>query len=520
MDEELLRHYYGNLDITAFPTSNSVDEGKIMLEENASAFVTRITDRNYALTRGSFDLTLDPDDEYGQVISVAPGEANVQGYHIITRATLRVPPPTRDVPTGNHLVIGMRLTRDGSEHLRGDVTYAGVTHYEGVIVNYYPFEDPMDPDIFILGYLDWNGTAISNLVDNPEKYGRISAKDIICYLSDPKHPEYEFLTLQELTDNLKDWYVSKIGDDEYGEILWRTSDKPTDPDNWGISAAARSQSESTIVVKPSLVTDTAHKVVIGSDFTMPYIKIGDAQLSTQNSDLSIETVRDLILDAGRDIIGIAVNKITNKIDGSNSLVTELTKNDFTMTNSLNPDKRINFNITASDFKFELGDALFDYSTVSRYLTISGLQRLLIANPAEFQSDSRMDQKLYFGPTSHTDSWIDKDNLRLKTTNNYTINLGDDGNGLNIVSGTSGTEPIVRVENAEGAHAELKTNGNNAQMELKSAGNGTTYMYFKGGNSTYDNYFYKLPDSNAIHVKKDFAVDGEIRADKVWRAVYN
>lgn len=511
--------YYPNLNITAYPTSASQDEGKINLEQNMAKIVTRITERNYALTEGSFNLTLDPDTTYNQVISIAPGQANIQGYHVITTSTLRVPPPT-EIEPGNHIVIGMRLGRElASDNLLGDVTEMGETRYEGVWVSYFEYEDPMDPDIFILGYLDWDGSKISNVVDNPEKYGRIDAEDIIVYLSDPKHPEYEFLTLQELADNLKDWYVSKLGDDEYGEILWRTDDKPTDPDNWGVSVVADNPGKSTITVKPSLVTDTEHTIVITSDYTRPLIKIGDAEIWTLSSDMTLQTVRDLILDAGRNIVGIAQEQIINKIDAENSLTTTLDKNNFTLSSGLN-DNNINFTIDETNLKFKLGDGLFDYSTVTKYLTISGLQRLMIDNPAEFKSDTRIDQTLYFGNTPFVDSYINKDNLKFTTNKNYVINLGDDGSGLNIKSETSGTEPKVRVENKEGAYAELTTDKNDASLNLKANGNGTTYINFKGGDPQYDNYFYKLPDDNAIHVKKDFAVDGEIRAGKVWNAVYN
>lgn len=512
--------YYPNLNITAYPTSNSIDEGKINLEENMSAIVTRITNRNYALTKGSFDLTLDPDSTYNQVISIAPGQANIQGYHVITTTTLRMPPPT-EIEPGTHIVLGMHLGKDSSDHLLGDVydVYSGDTRYEGIWLSYFKYEDPMDSDIFILGYLDWDGTNITNLVNNPEKYGRIDAKDIICYLSDPKHPEYEFLTLQELTDNLKDWYVSKIGDDEYGEILWRTDDKPTDADNWGISAVANNPGKSTITVKPSLVTDTDHTIIITSDYTKPLINIGGAQLSTLSDDLTIDTIRDLILDAGRDIIGIAQEKITNKINKTNSLTTTLTGDNFSISTLLNPNT-IDFKIDMSDLIMKIGSAVLDYSNDSEYLTISGIQRLMVTNPAEFRSDSRMDQRLYFGNTPFTGSWIDKDNLKLTTTKNYSIDLGNSGSGLNVKSNSSGQEPKVRIENAEGAYVELTANKNNPELNLSSTGNGNTYINFTGSNGANDNSIYKNSDDNSIHVKKDFVVDGELRAGKVWNSVYN
>lgn len=532
--------YYPNLNITAYPTSNSMDEGKINLEQNMAKIVTRITDRNYALTDGSFDITLDPNDPsdpsnvdgrpYTQVISVAPGQANVQGYHIITNTTLRVPPPIEMDP-GNHIVIGLHLAREiADNNLLGDHTIAGSgTFYEGVWISYFKYDDPMDPDIFILGYLDWDGTTMSNVVVNPEKYGRLDAKDIICYLSDPKHPQYEFMTLQQLVDNLKDWYVSKLGDDEFGEILWRTRDLHIDdidgeiedlnPDNWGISVVAKDPSLSVITVKPSTITDIEHTIVISTDFTKPMIKLGDAEMWTVASDMTVQTIRDLIFNAGRDIIGIAQEHIINKINATNSLTTTLDENNFTFSRGLNPND-INFTIDNTDLIFKLGNALFDYSNKTKYLTISGVQRLMIADPTEFQSDIRSDQTLYFGNVPFVDSWINKDNLKLKTTNGYTINLGNDGNGLSIKSNSTGIEPSMKVENSAGSRVESKTNGNNAEITIKSMGNGTDYLYFNGQTAANNNYFYKLANETAIRVKKDFAADGDITANKVWNAVYN
>lgn len=513
--------YYLSKDITNYPTSNSVDSGKILLEENLAAMTTRITTRNYALTEGSFDLALDPDTTYGFVISIAPGQANIQGYHIIAETSLRVPPPV-ELEAGTHKVLGMKLARDSSDHVLGDVTYAGETNYEGVWVSYWEYEDAInDKDLFILGYLDWDGTNMSNVVDNPEKYGRLDASDIIIYLSDPKHPEYEFLTLQELTDNLKDWYVSKIGDDEYGEILWRTMDKPTDPDNWGISAVANNSGLSTITMKPSLVTDTAHKIVITTDYTKPKILIGDAELSTINSDLSEIAIRDIILDAGRTIHGIADESIIFNTDHANSLTTTLTEENYTLSRGLN-DKSIDFTIERTALKELIGDALFTFSNTSRYFTLSGAQRFISAIASEFQADTRTDTNLYFGPITHTGSVVNRDELKLTTQKGFTMNLGDSENGLRVYSTVDGTEPQVYIRNSKDSRVYLRTYNFDAYVDIKPGGSsGRGKITFTGPDASKDNSFYKDANDPTIHVGGDIFVDGNLDSNgKVWKAVYN
>ena len=101
------------------------DIGKLNVEENMEAIVTRLTTRNFCLAQSDFSISAQPDADYGHVIQIEPGQANIQGYHVITNTYLRVPPPTSI--TGTNIALGMKLERDTSSHLLGDVTENLVT---------------------------------------------------------------------------------------------------------------------------------------------------------------------------------------------------------------------------------------------------------------------------------------------------------------------------------------------------------------------------------------------------------
>ena len=50
--------YYESRNIEAYPSSNSVDNGKLMLEENVTEITTKLTRRNFCLSKDDFKLTL------------------------------------------------------------------------------------------------------------------------------------------------------------------------------------------------------------------------------------------------------------------------------------------------------------------------------------------------------------------------------------------------------------------------------------------------------------------------------
>ena len=85
---ETVKYYLAD-NIIAYPTSNSErDIGKLNVEENMEAIVTRLTTRNFCLAQSDFSISAQPDADYGHVIQIEPGQANIQGYHVITNTYL------------------------------------------------------------------------------------------------------------------------------------------------------------------------------------------------------------------------------------------------------------------------------------------------------------------------------------------------------------------------------------------------------------------------------------------------
>ena len=351
---ETVKYYLAD-NIIAYPTSNSErDIGKLNVEENMEAIVTRLTTRNFCLAQSDFSISAQPDADYGHVIQIEPGQANIQGYHVITNTYLRVPPPTSI--TGTNIALGMKLERDTSSHLLGDVTENLVTRYEGIWVSYFKVEDAKaNPDIFILGYLDWDGSNFNNVYDNPEKLGKFNAKDIICYLSDPKHPNVEFMNLQDWIDIVPDWYISKEGDVTYGAIDFLpgrlTNDNPDsleDPNVGnklpGIHIQSESDTYNVIKLISTDLQEAGHYFYIKNDDSKTlaetildfyYDGTSRGSLYVRNPDNWLNLYSSSTLNLfSKDNTNIhSEGIITNYIDGKNNLKTELAKHNI-QTNPL------------------------------------------------------------------------------------------------------------------------------------------------------------------------------------------
>lgn len=195
--------YYEEQNIVVFPTSNSKDNGKLTLEENMRGIVTRITTRNYALTKSDFLLAL-----VNGKVQIQTGIGNIQGYEIVTTTPLLLDDPI-DGP-GDYL-IGFKLTKDSSDHLRGDVLDGNVTYYEGVWAGFFTLDSKNDKDVLFIGTVHWDGSKYTDLKRNPDLEHKIDASDIDVQVKGPKPPK-QSMNLQEYIDKMPDWYVSKYGD--------------------------------------------------------------------------------------------------------------------------------------------------------------------------------------------------------------------------------------------------------------------------------------------------------------------
>lgn len=219
---------YRSKDIIAFPSSNSVDAGKLTTEENMRDIVNVITDRNYTLNNESFNLVVDAGKLY-----VSSGEAVINGYHIIvdyddtwtTIGTLKCIELTNSINTDGVYKVGLRLSYDGTDHLLGDLNSDNGEYFEGVIIE-VPLDDSVPRNIILLGMATYSNGGFSSVNNNPEKSYRIGAEDII--LSDaydgygktkiPPDRTNRVYNVDAFLKNINDWYVSKFGDNIYGTL--------------------------------------------------------------------------------------------------------------------------------------------------------------------------------------------------------------------------------------------------------------------------------------------------------------
>lgn len=527
---EVTRYYLAN-NIIVYPTNNSInDEGKLNIEKNMSSIVTRITERNYCLKEEDFTLSVEPDTDYGFVIQIAEGQANIQGYHVMTNNYLRVRPPQEI--KGKKIALGFKLSRDGSQNLLGDVTYNTVTEYTGLWVSYFDAQLAReDPDVLILGYLDWDGKNFSNVYDNPEKLGRIDASTIICELSDPKHPEVEFMYLQDWIDIVPDWYISKEGDVTYGEIDFLPGRLADDDKNAledpsvgnklpGIHIQAETGNKSVIHMMSSekqtnghelyyMIDDQASKKNATILFKYQNQDRGKLFISDPNNWLELYSNSVLHLDSKDQTLINSDKKITQKVNGSNNLTAELTAKNFSLSNPLNP-KKIDFTINSTDLKFLLGDALFDYNNGMDFLTISGLDRVVFNDRVQIKNHLRVDQNLYLGPDG-TNTILNQDKWVLSTTN-LTQTFDNSGQFLKQ---KGGNEPRTRWENTDGSQWTEITPGN---IKIKGPQAGITLV---NPNGTQRNIY--ITNDGKVYIDGTTYVNGDIElpaGKKVWKACYN
>lgn len=216
--------------VTCYPSSNALDDGKLNLEFNMARLVTRVAKKNFCIKDPSFTLEVVPDITTNKpVIQVSVGEASINGMDIIVSEPITIDPPT----VVGKWYIALELARDnlgrdftiGKYKFRGNVlgdTVVGVKKtFDGMVLCYKPerlTNGEESPDILYLGSVYWDGNDFTDLEEDPEKYTRVKAEDVGCYIDDPKHGDIYYMDLQSWMYKVPDWYFSKEGDVCYGEM--------------------------------------------------------------------------------------------------------------------------------------------------------------------------------------------------------------------------------------------------------------------------------------------------------------
>lgn len=225
--------YYPSGNIAIFPSSNAVDVGKLFTEYNGRHITINITDLNYVISPnpGGYDISFNETDND---IDIQPGKAMINGFEVNTDVVVSYRLPTADEITNEGYYAGYALLClhtlfDSLENLSGNVQVGPTWYCEGIRVEYVSYEDynSKPGEYLLLGGIKEDGTVIIN----KDKYTRIDAKYILVRMEeDPETqiPPTQSTNLLEFINNfLHGYWVKKHGDNEYGELLFKSV-----PDNY------------------------------------------------------------------------------------------------------------------------------------------------------------------------------------------------------------------------------------------------------------------------------------------------
>lgn len=233
--------YYPSKNITIFPSSNAVDEGKLFTEFNGRNLTINITDMNYVVSPnpGGYDISLNNNQ-----IDIQSGKAILNGFEINTDTVISYRLPTSDeiVNEGyysGYALLCLHTLFDTLENLNGNVQVSKVVNEKvvtewyctGIRVEYVSYEDYNNNtnEYLLLGGVKTDGT----IKQNKDKYSRIDAKYILVRLEgdeETNRPPTQTTDLLTFINNyLKGYWVSKAGDNEYGSLIF----KPSEPVGYG-----------------------------------------------------------------------------------------------------------------------------------------------------------------------------------------------------------------------------------------------------------------------------------------------
>ena len=206
-----MANYYESSNITVFPSSNAVDNGKVTSEQNIRDIITRLRVNNYKLGPSQFNLT-----RTGDNVSISSGVANINGYRIEASTVT-----TSDHPTGsgNYKVVLSVVLANG--HIKGDVTSGTTTVCEGVAIRFVEESAEITENDLVLGDAVYTSGSLTSVTTNTTNLYPFASNEIII-------DEYDEVTTPP--NSLTDWlrniiphtYVSKIEDDiKVGSLLFR-----------------------------------------------------------------------------------------------------------------------------------------------------------------------------------------------------------------------------------------------------------------------------------------------------------
>lgn len=260
--------YYPSGNITIFPSSNAVDSGKLMTEFNGRYITINITDLNYVVSPnpGGYDISFNNETNK---VDIQPGKAIINGFEVNTNVVVNYRLPTADEITTEgyykgYALLCLHTLFDALDNLSGNVQVGANWYCEGIRVEYVSYEDynSKPNEYLLLGGVKENG----EIKINKDKYTRIDAKYILVKIEGDDEtgapPDQSTDLLTFINNFLKGYWVSKAGDNEYGELLFKSAPdgyyeegfdyKTEDPLTSNKFGVKITKSGSTIIIKPEI----------------------------------------------------------------------------------------------------------------------------------------------------------------------------------------------------------------------------------------------------------------------------
>jgi len=520
--------YYLTQNIVVYPSSNSIDNGKLTIEENLKNMVSRITSRNYALKSSDFVLSI-----VGGKIQIGAGSGNIQGYDVVSSAALLLDNPISEV---GYKLIGLKVTKDGSNHVRGEVLDGNDTYFEGIWAGFFPEASATDPDLLILGRVYWDGLAFTELVRDSKITHRIDADKIDIDISGPK-PTAVNLDLEGAFNKLPDWYVSKYGDFMVGNFELISNNGITEglafpsalasarftvgtSTNTGATLASMVPSNNNIFSK--LMSTATGFTGLSSGVANNVTNIG---FPTSNSTLfriQNTTTGGSAGSGNIDFVDgkIIINSLNKGIEiksPNGSLADNLTA--LLSSNTLSIK-------TATSNKHTFG---YDSTGTNPYYTIGSLTLRTVGTDTSIVSNGNV--YVQIAPSISTGSIVASGSVKTGVGISYII---EDENSLKqyvsnvpinlinvdgLISNKSyGLTPTIATPYSGTYYSKTSYEAGVLQSVYKNTlGNSSIKFIGSGSNSAELLYNYT---TSRLNLTGDFTVSGDIKASRVYNAVYN
>lgn len=509
--------YYESRNIEAYPSSNSVDNGKLMLEENVTEITTKLTRRNFCLSKDDFKLTLGESNK----VTVSQGKANILGYSIHTDKEIIVESPDDEISPGV-ITIGLKLAYDSSNHILGDTGVEGGIKYFNGVYGIWLNQENITEDTLILGTAKWDGNNITDL----EEY---EDKDMIFDID--KILVYPGISLLEYLDAIPRKYIHRDGNkaveidssgedvykgtggDVYGDLFFKTSRDDTGNTAYGIKIGLTDNKQvSELEIKPLDKSTTQYKIFLGSNHTRSYLKLG-------LSSLSYLPANDILSIDGAPISLERETTINNTLKINTSDIDYMFNiNEYRSTYGTNNIVE-SHNNNESSIIFTKSDnsqyASIIYNYVDKKLNIGGLGSSLNFDIDLDASNINIKEgsKITFSPN---DSYIDDDSFKIGTPNNYMLYKDSIGILLDSIQ----SESIKLLNRTNKTFSQIFNSG---LITLHGNSSTATGIKFEAEGSSKSILLSNQYNTDILKLTGSFVVDGDvstINGGRVYNAVYN